>query len=120
MSVEEIIRKRTREREEVIEGVKRYVEALRARWGKLTAVLYGSYARGDFNLWSDIDVIIVSERFRGTNFVTRCVELLDAPPRMEAICWTPEEAAKALEKPWWREALKHRVVLADDYGLFCE
>ncbi|MCY0890046.1 MULTISPECIES: hypothetical protein [Pyrobaculum] len=52
--------------------------------------------------------------------MTRCVALLDAPPRVEAICWTPEEAAKALEKPWWREALKHRVVLADDYGLFCE
>ncbi|MEM1859104.1 MAG: nucleotidyltransferase domain-containing protein, partial [Metallosphaera sp.] len=23
-------------------------------------MLYGSYARGDFNLWSDVDVLLVS------------------------------------------------------------
>ena len=32
--------------------------------------------------------------------------------------YTKEEATKALDKPWWREALRHRVVLADDYSLF--
>jgi len=25
------------------------------------AILIGSYARGDFNLWSDIDVVLISE-----------------------------------------------------------
>ena len=118
MPIEEVLKERAKAREEVIEEVRRYVESLRERWGRITAVLFGSYARGDFNLWSDVDLIITSERFRGTNFVTRCVALLDAPPRVEAICWTPEEAAKALGKPWWREALKHRIVITDDYGIF--
>lgn len=120
MSIEDVLRARAEERERAIEEVRRYVESLRARWGKVTAVLYGSYARGDFNLWSDIDVIVISERFEGTNFATRCAELMDAPPKVEAICWTPEEAAKALDKPWWHEALRYRVVLADDYGLFSD
>jgi hypothetical protein len=41
---------------------------------------------------------------------------MDAPPRVEAVCWTPE-AIEALNKPSWREALRHHVVIADDYGL---
>jgi len=113
----EEIRRREEHRRRVIEEVARYVHVLRARWGRLTAILYGSYVRGDFNLWSDVDLVLVSERFRGVRSVVRCLELADAPPRLEPICWTPEEAVKALAKPWWREALRHRLVLVDDYGL---
>ncbi|WP_232203760.1 nucleotidyltransferase domain-containing protein [Caldivirga maquilingensis] len=90
---------------------------LRARWGKLTAILYGSYARGDFNLWSDVDVILITEHFRGREFITRCVELIDTPPRLEPICWTPEEARKAMKKPWRIEALRTSIILIDDHGL---
>ncbi|WP_069806781.1 nucleotidyltransferase domain-containing protein [Vulcanisaeta thermophila] len=117
MSISWVIRERERAREEVIREVMEYVMKLRARWGKLTAILYGSYARGDFNLWSDVDVILITEHFRGREFITRCVELIDAPPRLEPICWTPEEARKAMKKPWWIEALKNSIVLIDDYGL---
>lgn len=117
MSLSDIIRMRMGIRNHVIDDLRRYAETLRARWGGLTMILYGSYARGDFNLWSDVDVILVSEHFRGMSFVTRCVELSDAPPRLEAICWTPEEAVKALSKPWWREALRYSVIILDDYGL---
>ncbi|ESQ22293.1 MAG: Nucleotidyltransferase domain [uncultured Acidilobus sp. MG] len=118
MSLDDIIRARRAERERVIGELREYASRLRARLGRLSMALYGSYARGDFNLWSDVDVIVVSERFRDREFVTRCVELSDAPPRLEAICWTPEEATKALGKPWWREALREKVVIVDDYGLF--
>ena len=117
MSIDEMIRQRAMEREGVIEELRSYAEKLRRRLGKLTMILYGSYARGDFNLWSDIDVIIVSEHFKSKDFVVRCVELEDAPPRLEPICWTPEEAVKALTKPWWREALRHGIFITDDYEL---
>lgn len=113
----DVIRRRMLEREMVINELREYAIKLRSRFGRLTMVLYGSYARGDFNLWSDVDVIVVSEHFRDRDFVVRCVELDDAPPRLEPICWTPEEAIKALSKPWWREALRGCVVIVDDYGL---
>jgi hypothetical protein len=118
MPLDDIIRARRAERERVIGELREYASRPRARLGRLSMALYGSYERGDFNLWSDVDVIVVSERFRDREFVTRRVELSDAPPRLEAICWTPEEATKALGKPWWREALREKVVIVDDYGLF--
>ena len=101
----------------MINELRDYAAKLRDRFGRLTVILYGSYTRGDFNLWSDVNVLIISEHFRGTDFVTRCVKLNDAPPKLEPICWTPEEAFKALAKPWWREALKHHVVIIDDYKI---
>lgn len=33
-------------------------------WGpqfKVSAILIGSYARGDFNKWSDVDVLLIAE-----------------------------------------------------------
>ena len=38
-----------------------YVRRVREQLGPLTGVLYGSFARGDFNLGSDIDVLIVCD-----------------------------------------------------------
>ena len=105
---------------EVLEQLKRWVERLRARLGKATVILYGSYARGDFNLWSDVDVIIVSEAFEGTRFTRRwlLIEPTQPPPGVEAVAWTPREAAERLSKPAWRHALSHGcIVLLDDYSL---
>jgi len=115
--LDEVIKARAEERR-TIEEVRKYVERLRERLGAISAAVFGSYARGDFNLWSDVDLIVVSQSFKGVEFVRRCLALMDAPPRLEAICWTPEEAAKALRKPWWMEALKGCITLADDYGVF--
>ncbi len=117
MPLDELIRRRIMERKGIIEELRNYAERLKSRFGKLTMILYGSYARGDFNLWSDVDVVIVSEYFRNRNFITRCIELNDAPPRLEPVCWTPDEALKALTKPWWREALKDSIIITDDYEL---
>jgi len=97
--LDEVIKARAEEGEGAIGEAKSYVEKLRERLGAISAAVFGSYARRDFNLWSDIDVIVVSQKFKDVNFVKRCLALLDAPPRVEAICWTPEEAAKALKSP---------------------
>ena len=58
----EILKQRRRLREKVIEEAGRWARSLPI---KATVVLIGSYARGDFNLWIDIDVIVTSE-FRET------------------------------------------------------
>jgi predicted nucleotidyltransferase len=83
-----------------------------------TIILYGSYARGDFNVWSDVDVIVVSPAFRGVGFKERW-RLIPWDPELpvEAVAWTPEEARAMLSKPSWRRALEGCLLLADNLGL---
>jgi len=40
-------------------------------------VLHGSFACGGFNVWSDVDLLVVSERFRGVGILDR-YNLLDS------------------------------------------
>lgn len=39
-----------------------YSKILSLKLGKFTGVLYGSMARGDNNLWSDIDFLVISDK----------------------------------------------------------
>ena len=55
------LEERKREREEAIQTALGYVQKLKEALGSLSGVLYGSFARGDFNLGSDIDVLIISD-----------------------------------------------------------
>lgn len=57
-------------------------------------ILFGSYASGKVHRWSDIDLIIVSPKFRGMNFFRRGAKMydywtLDYP--VDFLCYTPEE-----------------------------
>lgn len=106
----EVLRERRRVREEVIEKAGEWARGLPL---KATVMLVGSYARGDFNLWSDVDVIVIAE------FSNRPVERLknmDFPPGFEVIPLTPEEFTRLVEKknPLAVEALNTGIVLRDD------
>ena len=94
-------------------------QRLAERLGRVSVLLHGSYARGDFNLWSDVDIIIVSDAFNNVHFLDRyelVKELL--PDKAEPILWTLREAEILLQKPAWRHALRRGVVmLRDDYSL---
>lgn len=51
---------RARCRENLVDLASQYADRVRDRYGP--AVLpFGSVARGDFNLWSDVDVLVVSD-----------------------------------------------------------
>ena len=52
----EIIEKRIEERKRIIRKAHEYSLTLEF---KATVILIGSYARGDFNLWSDVDIMII-------------------------------------------------------------
>ena len=110
----EIVKQRRRLREKVIEEAGRWARSLPF---KATAVLIGSYARGDFNLWSDVDVIVISE-FRG-NPLQRLAQI-DFPPGFEVIPLTPEEYRRLVEKGDHLavEARRYGVILRDDYRIF--
>lgn len=113
-----LLEKRRAEQERVLKALQSYSRALRASLGPHTLILYGSYARGDFNSASDIDVIIVSMKFREMAPLER-YEVLPPPPlpQLQAILWTPEEALKLWSKPAWRRALEHSIVINDDLGI---
>ena len=55
--------------DEIKEKIDRYLNNLKkARIPIKGAVLFGSYARGTQTEWSDIDIALVSDRFKGNRF----------------------------------------------------
>lgn len=82
-------------------------------------LLFGSRARGDYLVTSDIDLIVVSSRFKGVEFVKRPVQVLKVLYRegvrapLDLLCYTPEEfERKRREIGIVREALRTGVILA--------
>ncbi len=92
-------------RREVIEILKKLARELNA-----TVYLFGSYARGDHTLESDVDIVVVSKRFEGMNYIDR-VELVRAklPPRIgfDIIPLTPSELEKKLRRSFFREISRY-------------
>ena len=105
-----------RRREERKEIIKKAGEFAREYPHRCTAIMIGSYARGDFNLWSDVDLIVVGE-FLG-NPVER-LKNLDFPAGYEIIPLTVPEFNSLIEskKPLARDIVDQKVVLRDDFGL---
>lgn len=106
----EIFEERRRLREEVIRIAKNWASSLRFR---ATVILIGSYARGDFNLWSDIDVLVIAE-FTG-NPLER-LKAIDYPPGFEVIPLTISEFTRLVRRrdPLAIEASKIGIYLRDD------
>lgn len=115
------LEERRRQRREAQRLAADYVQQLRKLLGPLTGVLYGSFARGDFNLGSDIDVLIVSDSLP-THPLARS-ELLYRFVRggIEPKGYTAAEFARMLRSnnPIALEAREHGITLWDD-GLLSE
>lgn len=115
ISVEEIIQRRRARREQVINSAKKWASKLK---GPITAILVGSYARGDFNVWSDVDIVIVSPLFEKQTPLER-LSRVDSPPGYEVIPWTPRELKDMIsnQNPIAVEIIKHGIILRDDIGI---
>ncbi|MEM1582653.1 MAG: nucleotidyltransferase domain-containing protein [Candidatus Bathyarchaeia archaeon] len=111
----EIIEERRRLREKRIEEAREWASRIRLR---VTAILIGSFARGDFNLWSDVDILVISEDFVGSPLER--LKGLDAPPGYQVIALTPREFKVLLMRgePMVKEATEYGVVLRDDLNIF--
>ncbi len=109
----EILKERSKTREKVIEEARKWAESLPF---KASVILIGSYARGDFNLWSDIDIVLIAE-FKD-NPIER-LKKIEYPPGYEVIPLTINEFKKLAEKenPIAIEVLDNGIVLRDDYGI---
>jgi predicted nucleotidyltransferase len=111
----EALKRRKKLREKIIAEVGEWAQKLSF---KATVVLIGSYARGDFNLWSDVDILLITE-FSSKNPLER-LKHIDTLPGYEIIPLTPNEFDRLLQKgdPMAVEAASEGVIIKDDFNLF--
>jgi uncharacterized protein len=89
---------RRAERTELIALAASYVERLSAGLDLVGAAVAGSVARGDFNVWSDVDVVVVA-RGLPERAVDRAGLLIEhAPARVQPVGYTPDEFAAAVSR----------------------
>ncbi len=59
--------------------------------------LFGSMATGNSHRWSDVDLVIVSSKFKGLKFrrrATKMYDYWDLRYPVDFLCYTPEEFNK--------------------------
>lgn len=75
----------------------RHLPRLKRRYRPELVLIFGSRARGEALAESDLDLLVVSERFRGLSFLERAPRLLadlDLPFAADVLCYTPDEFAR--------------------------
>jgi hypothetical protein len=78
-----------------------FLSALKGKYSDAVVYLFGSYARGDWLEDSDLDILVISSRFKGKQMVERVGEIRRLAPEdvpMEILAYTPEEFKKALKR----------------------
>ncbi|MGC9135387.1 nucleotidyltransferase domain-containing protein [Caldivirga sp.] len=108
--MEKIIEWRRRLRDRAIELAKLIAGEVNG-----TVLLVGSYARGDFNVDSDVDVLVVAEF---TEPPHRRLLNINMPPNVEVIALNIHEAINAVGKCYpIAHDIALGVVLKDDLGI---
>lgn len=83
-----------------LDEIRRRVAPLLARHGALKAFVFGSYARGSADAWSDVDLLVVMPA--GKPFVERPLELEDVvnalPVAVDLLVYTPEEFDRGMRR----------------------
>jgi predicted nucleotidyltransferase len=93
-------------------AVKRIVEILSAMPDVQRVSLFGSYARGRTDLFTDLDVLVIMKTDK--SFIDRLRMLyttLAVPVDMDLLCYTPEEFESIKERPFLKRALADEIVL---------
>lgn len=86
-----------RENRKLMKLLRKYLKKVNKKFKLKKSILFGSRARGDYFLDSDVDLILVSEDFKEIDFRKRMAELLkwwDGKVDLEVIAYTPEEFEK--------------------------
>ncbi|GFO96173.1 hypothetical protein ig2599ANME_0360 [groundwater metagenome] len=93
-----------------------YSKVVSSKLGKFTGVLYGSMARGDYNVWSDIDFLVISDQLPENPLkrLELLYSLTDTP--IEVKGYTKNEFLKMIEKrnPIALDSLVEGKVIVDD------
>ncbi|MGQ9545815.1 MAG: nucleotidyltransferase domain-containing protein [Dehalococcoidia bacterium] len=74
--------------------------------------LFGSYARGRTDLFTDLDVLVIMDTDKPfTERITEIYSLLALPVDADILCYTPQEFQRMKETPFLKKALTDEVVL---------
>lgn len=92
------LERRRVEREQRLALARKHVEHVGRRMPVIAAVVAGSIARGDFNLWSDIDVVVVSDALPAPGPARDQALAGEAAPGLELHGYTSAEFTRALER----------------------
>ncbi len=96
--VQAIVARRRAERAGAIDVARRYVEDLAGQLDVVAGVVFGSFARGDFNSWSDIDVLVVSDDLPvGARARIDCLWRA-RPGGLEPVGWTTAELLERVRR----------------------
>ncbi|MEM2678325.1 MAG: nucleotidyltransferase domain-containing protein [Thermofilaceae archaeon] len=93
--------------EDVLELLRGFAERAKSVLGSVEVYLFGSYARGDWLSDSDVDLIVVSDAFKGLDLGRRYALVRGLLPRdrgFEILTYTPEE---------FEEAKRRSIVIQD-------
>ncbi len=114
----EIVKKEEEEKKKLLENVKKFLKKAE-KLGKFTAILYGSVARGDFNVWSDIDLIIISDSLPKDLLKRQEMLYLFCIPKIEPKGYRKDEFMKMikLKHPFIKVLAREGIFLRDDLGI---
>lgn len=114
----EIIRERREEKKNLIKRAREFVEKAK-KFGKLTAILYGSVARDEFNKWSDIDIVLISENLPKKLLKRQEILYGFKIPRIEPKGYRKEEFEEMLKikHPFLKILKKEGIFLIDELGV---
>ncbi len=99
-------------REKRIETARKIVKKISEKFKVNCALVFGSVARGDLTLASDLDLLIVSESFRGIRYIDRVrkiLEVADPGVDMDVIALTPEELERKKKSTLFKKILKEAI-----------
>ncbi len=107
MPEETIVARRKSYQRALAKALQNIVAALARRPEVERAILFGSYAEGRRDLFTDLDILIVMES--PLDFVTRTAEMyryLASPVDMDLLVYTPEELERNRERGFIRQILE--------------
>lgn len=92
------VAERRHQRERLIAQAREHAERLGRRLELLAAAVYGSVARGDFNLWSDVDLLVVASELPSRGPERTDLLSQGAPAGVQTIGYTPAELEGELRR----------------------
>lgn len=88
------------------------LDLIKKEYAPIDLILFGSRAAGTARDESDIDLIIVSERFRDIRFPNRMGQFLNlvwTDVHIDALCYTPEEFEDMKTRPFVKNAIDNGI-----------
>lgn len=107
---------KVRNMKDIFDVLREYSKAASSRLGSFTGILYGSMARGDYNVWSDIDFLLISDKLpeKPLERLELLYSFTDLPVEVKG--YTRNEFLKMIERrnPLALDALVDGKVIVDD------